>query len=210
MRSTVLLALVVLLPLPARAQTEVSPEVGSAPEAAPEPSPAPSPWRNRTFGVGPHLGLDTGNGVIARARLGHVGLDASFGFLPLFSYALVQHTGASSDSCSAFDFEATVHGTLSALVFFTDPDKRVQLGLGAGGAWNSFLKWGGLLEFLAEVNWRPDISFIGGIGFAGFPGGAGRVAKPLAKTCPEVTGSEVFPRGTFQLTLGVGMLYYFR
>jgi hypothetical protein len=168
-----------------------------------------SPWGDRTIGVGPHLGLDTGNGVIARARLGRVGLDASLGYLPLLSYALVQHYGAASDNCSAFEVESTAHATLSGVVYFTDVDRRVQLGLSGGGAWNSFLRWGGLLEFLAEVNWRRDLSFTGGIGFAVFPGGAARIAAPLAKTCSEVTGDRVFPQGTLQFTLGVGLLYYF-
>jgi len=213
MRSSALLTLVVLLPLSVHAQTPPLPEEGLGPTPAPVVAPAATPpssaWGSRTLAVGPHIGVDTGNGVIARARLDHVGVDASFGFLPLMSFAFVQKYGASSDSCSAFNFEPTVHATLSGVVYFTDVDRRVQLGLAAGGAWNSFLRWGGLMEFLAELNWRRDVSFMGGIGLAAFPGGAGRIAKPLARTCPEVTGSEVFPQGTLQFTLGFGMLYYF-
>lgn len=213
MRSSALATLVVLLPLSVHAQT--TPVADDGPGPTPEPVVAPaaappsSPWGSRTLAVGPHIGLDTGNGVIARARLGHVGVDASFGFLPLMSYAFVQKYGASSDTCSAFAFEPTVHGTLSGVVYFTEVDRRVQMGVAAGGAWNSFLRFGGLMEFIAELNWRRDISFMGGIGLAAFPGGAGRVAKPLARTCPDVTEDKVFPQGTMQFTLGFGMLYYF-
>jgi len=159
--------------------------------------------------VGPSRGASARNGVLVRARAGYVGVDASFGFLPLLAYTSVQYYGEGQSSCNSFTFEPTAHATLSALVFFTDIEKRLQLGLGAGGAWNSFLRWGGQLEFEAEFRWRRDLSVTGGIGLAVFPGGSGRIAEKVSQSCSGVTSDQVFPQGTLEFTLGFGLLYYF-
>lgn len=164
--------LAVALPLAAKAEDEQRPgepvpvfEMDNKP--SPEPAAEPSLPKPRRFALGLAISEHALAAVVARLRIDHLALDASYG-IDLIMVNYTKPDGESMGSAAAMSW-VHVHGSI--VLFFSGDQQRFQNGIRLGSVYDRIASFAGLLGWVGELSFDgwPHFAISFGAGVQVFP-----------------------------------------